>query len=361
MEHRHLELDDWSRIEERLGGAAGLTASAQQHGALRRRRGVRDGASLLRLALMYGPGGQSLRSLSALAAVEGLAELSDVALLNRLKQAADWLEALCRAELAKVAAALATPASGRAIRLIDASRIEAPGGGAWRLHLCVAPQEGRMVEAAITPIGKGERLDRLSFQPGEIRIGDRGYPQPDGLRAAREAGADVLVRLTWNSVHLLDSKGRPLDWTRLFKAARRHGTLDHPVVVSKPRGTFAPLPLRLVMIRKPPQAAAKARLKARRASQKQQRRRTDPRTLAAADFLILLTSLDAKAFPLPQLGALYRLRWQVELTFKRLKSLLHIDQLRARNADLSRLWLHAHLLFALLVEQTVGELDPIPP
>ena len=164
---------------------------------------------------------------------------------------------------------MAAPATGRPVRLIDASRIEAPGGKAWRLHLCFASQEGRMVEAAITPIRHGERLDRLAFQPGEIRIGDRGYPQPDGLRATREAGAD-------------------------------------------------------------------------------------------APALIPLTSLEAKEFPVRRLGTLYRVRWQIELAFKRLKSLLHIDQLRARNVDLTRVWLHPHLLFALRIEQTVAEIDAIP-
>jgi IS4 transposase len=218
-----------------------------------------------------------------------------------------------------------------------------------------------MVQARLTPMQDGERLDRVPAQPGEVRVGDRGYPQPDGLRAMRAAGADVLVRLTWNSLHLLDGKHRPLDWTRLFQQAERDGTLDMPVLVSKPRGGFDPLPMRLIMIRKPPQSAAKARLKARRTNQKSGRGRLDPRTLAAADFLIVLTSLDPKQFPVRRIGALYRLRWQVELAFKRLKSLLHMDALRAKDPDLARAWLYAHLLFALLVEEAVAELEAKPP
>lgn len=356
-----LGLEDWSRLEDRLGGAAALAASAKQHGALLRRRGVRDAPTLLRLALMYGPGGQSLRSLSALAEMEAVAELSDVALLNRLRGAAGWLEALCRDYLAQIAARLTPGVTSHPTRLIDASVIEGPGRTAWRLHLCFAPHEQRMVAASITPLEQGERLDRLGSQPNELRIGDRGYPQPDGLRHTREAGADVLVRITWNSLRLLDETGRPIEWRRLFTQAEQQGTLDRPVWVGKLRGQFEPLALRLVMIRKPPQAAATARLKARRASRRQQRRRTDPHTLAAADFLILLTSLDVECFPVHALGALYRLRWQVELAFKRLKSLLHMDALRARNPDLARAWLYAHLLFALLVEETLADIEAMPP
>lgn len=362
MEHPRLELQDWSHIERRLGGADALSASAREHKALRRRRGIKDAPTLLRLALMYGPGGCPLRSLAALAAAEGLADVSDVALLKRLKAAAPWLEALCQAYLADAAKAAATDTDAdAALRLIDASLIKGPGQQAWRLHLCFAPQAGRVVELDLTPSEKGERLDRLAARPGEIRVGDRGYPQPDGLRAMREAGAEVLVRLTWNSVRLLDNKGRPIDWTRLFADMDGKDTLDTLVWVSKPRGAYEPLPMRLVLIRKPAQAAAKARLAARRTNRKGRRRKIDARTVAAADFVILLTSLDAARFPVARLGATYRLRWQVELAFKRLKSLLHIDELRARDSLLARAWLWAHLLFALMIEEAGGELDARPP
>jgi len=284
-----------------------------------------------------------------------------VALQNRLRQAADWLEALVQDYLSEVAAAFAPEQTGDTLRLIDASVFAGPGGKALRLHLCFAPCAARMVQARLTPMQQGERLDSVPVQAGELRTGDRGYPQPDGLRATRDAGGDVLVRLTWNSLRLLDSKHRPLDWKRLFRDARRDGTLDMPVLVSKPRGRFTPLPLRLIMIGKPPPAAATARLKARRKNQKDSRNRIDPRTLASADYLILLTSLDAKHYPVQRVGGLYRLRWQVELAFKRLKSLLHMDKLRAKDPDLARAWLYAHLLFALMVEETVAELDVKPP
>jgi len=361
MHNSLLEAGGWSRLQTRLGGPRALAASARRHKAFLRARGVPDPGTLLRLAMMYGPGGQSLRVAAALAEAEGLADLSDVALQNRLKKAADWLQALCQDYLHEVAADLAPEQSGDVLRLIDASVFTGPGGKAWRLHLCYAPCATRMVQACLTPMKQGERLDRVPIQPRELRVGDRGYPQPDGLRETREAGADVLVRLTWNSLHLLDEKQRPLDWQRLFRRAQRDGKLEMAVLVSKPRGRFPPLPLRLIMIRKPPQAAMKARVKARRQNQKDGRSRIDPRTLAAADFLILLTSLDAQAFPVHRVGGLYRLRWQVELAFKRLKSLLHMDALRAKDPDLARAWLYAHLLFALLVEEAVAELEVRPP
>jgi IS4 transposase len=47
----------------------------------------------------------------------------------------------------------------------------------------------------------------------------------------------------------------------------------------------------------------------------------DPRTLIAAEFLILGTTLSAEDYPAVEVLAAYRLRWQIELAFKRLKIL----------------------------------------
>ena len=309
---------------------------------------------------MYGPGGQSLRSLAALAAAEGLAEVSDVAVLGRLRRAADWFQALCEEQLARAAKVTGVTGGSRPIRIVDGSRLEGPGDRAWRLHLCYDPAGGRITDAAITTTKGAERLDRLAVTPGEIRLGDRGFPKPEGIRTVLAAGADVLLRLTWKSLHLTHPDGAPLDWLALFGQARDAGPLEVEVRLHKARGPFEPLALRLVLIPKPPAAAAQARAKARRASSKHQNR-LDPRTLAAADHLILLTSLDRHEFPLERLGPLYRLRWQIELAIKRLKSILHIDRLPAKDPDLARAWLYAHLLLALLIEDTLVHLDAISP
>ncbi len=50
----------------------------------------------------------------------------------------------------------------------------------------------------------------------------------------------------------------------------------------------------------------------------------NPNSLIAADYVMILTSLSAETFPAAQVMALYRLRWQVEIAFKRLKGLLRI-------------------------------------
>jgi len=256
---------------------------------------------------------------------------------------------------------LGASAASRPIRIVDGSRLEGPGDRVWRLHLCYDPVHGRIADAAITTMREGERLDRLSVTPGEIRLGDRGFPQPNGIKATLEREGDVLVRLTWNSLQLTDMRDKPLCWPNLFGKADKDGVLDLPVRMHKAHSDFTPMQMRLVIIKKPPAAAAKARATARRASNKDQRRRIDPRTLTAAGYVILLTSLDRNQCPADVVGALYRVRWQIELAIKRLKSILHVDRLPAKDPDLARAWLYAHLLLALMLDEKASEADALSP
>src|SRR3954466_2681780 len=76
----------------------------------------------------------------------------------------------------------------------------------------------------------------------------------------------------------------------------------------------------------------------------------DPRSLVAAEFMILGTSLPTEGYPAGEVLMVYRLRWQIELAFKRLKSLLRMDRIPTQTERASRSWLTAHLILALLCD-----------
>jgi Transposase DDE domain len=350
---------DWQDVVARIGDPAALDASARTFGAIERSRKVADGASLLRLAMIWGPGGYGFRTTAALAEAGGIAAMSNVAVMKRLRSTVCWLEALCSQTLARHFGA--APAVGaRPLRLVDGTRIAGPGKAAWRVHLCYDLPEGRISDFAVTDLKGGERLDRLAIRAGEIRIGDRGYATPVGLAAVRAGEADYIVRCTWNSLSLARD-GLPVKWQKVFAEARENGIADIAVLVGKARDRgWTPLPARLIVCPKPPAAAAESRRKARAASRRNQHK-LDRRTLAAADFVILVTSLPADAYPAARILELYRLRWQIEIAIKRLKSLLHMDKLRAKHPDLVRAWLLTHLLLALIIDATEAEAAESPP
>ena len=87
----------------------------------------------------------------------------------------------------------------------------------------------------------------------------------------------------------------------------------------------------------------------------------DPRSLEAAKYILLLTSLPADAFPPADILALYRFRWQIELAFKRFKSLAGLDMLPAKKPELARAWIYARLIVAIIAEQIAGQVPDSSP
>jgi IS4 transposase len=75
----------------------------------------------------------------------------------------------------------------------------------------------------------------------------------------------------------------------------------------------------------------------------------------------IVTTLNAAELPALQVMALYRLRWQIELFFKRLKSLLHLDTLPSRQGPTAKSWMLARLIAAALAQRLVQPSGPLSP
>lgn len=198
-------------------------------------------------------------------------------------------------------------------------------------------------------------------------IGDRFYAKPPSLQHVLRSGADFLVRVGWNSMRMVTADGARLDLTSIYPSMAPGETSEVPVFVTgrnkrqgrKPRRLF---PARLIIFRPHEEAGARAiRVAKRQHSKKQSGMTLQPMTLASARFLMVLTSLPADQAAATEALAAYRLRWQVELAFKRLKSGLGIDRLVAREPAMARSWLFSHLILALLIEDGASEILDSPP
>lgn len=357
--------EEWSSLLAQVSAAIDLEETARCSGALLRRRQIKTARDLLRLALVYGPGGQSLRDTATWAGLEGLADLSKTAVLYRLRDGADWFARIAAALLAKRSSGLLEAGRtwlGHNVRLVDASCITAPGQGQeWRLHAVYDLSRQRFDRLELTDKGQGEALEHHAVRPGDLMIGDRVHARPDGLGHVLAGGGDFLVRLGSKSLRLQHPNGRAFDLAQALRASKAKGGFDQPVqVLHAGRQSFTPLQARLVILPKPPEAAQHATRKALRASQRGGHS-NDPLSLAAAEHLMLITSIPASQACPDQLMGAYRLRWQIELAFKRLKSLLHIDQLPAQEPRLAKTWLCAHLIAALLIEDILPQLRDPPP
>jgi len=360
MTRESLSNQDWASIVDRLGGPQALEASARETQALVRARVVKSGVDLLRMILAYCLGQGGLRSTAAWATSIDLVDISNVALLYRLRQCGDWMSFLVGQAMTS---GMPTAAKGRLLRIIDGTTVSKAGKAAragnklWRIHAAFDLPTERFGHVELTDEKGGETLDRIAALPGEIRIADRAFLQPDRMAAVLNAGADFVVRAGWKNARWLDASGNAVDLIGAFDKAAAKGVIDRPIWIAHKSG--APLPLRLVAVKKPPQAAEVSRRKARREAQKGQHQ-ISKGTLAAADWVILVTSLDAASFATKDILDLYRLRWRVELAFKRLKSLIGLKGPPGTEDRSARPYVLAHLLMILLLEPLVDAFEDSP-
>ena len=361
MAYQSLVTEGFEGVISRLGGRAHIEKSARETRAFLRARGIDDALVLLRLILAYCLGGKGLRLTAAWAASLGVADISNVALLYRLRQCGDWLSVLAGNALSS---ACPKAAQGRTVRIVDATAVPKAGqkakvsNGLWRLHCAFDLPSERFSHFELTDESEGERLDRIPVDKGEIRLADRAYLSAERIAAVVEAGGDIVVRAGWRNARWLGADGKPFDLIAALKKASELGKIDMPVWLGR-KGAPA-LALRLVAVRKPPHAIAEARRKARQAAQRKGSQISDE-TLVAAEWVILVTSLAAEAYPTDDVLALYRLRWRIELAFKRLKSLIGLKEPPGFDERSAKPWILAHLLLALLIEPLADGLDDSPP
>jgi hypothetical protein len=354
-----LPADHFDKVLGRLPATLDLERLARQTKAIERGRALDSGADLLRLALARGPGGLSLSETAAWATMLGLAEMSDPAVKYRLDKAVEFLDAVMACQLADQAPGAAVRWAGRTLRNCDGSCFRERGSKttSWRLHAVYDLGRGGFSHLELTDKHGAEAIGRGAAIPGEIRIGDRNFARAQSLHEFRQDSAnqaDFIVRVGWNAFSLRRSDGRAFDLIDHL-ATLPNDHLPHEVMVQAMMGPpHPPLPLRLIIQRKTPEATEATRKKLFTEASRRQKA-LDPRSLVAAEFMILGTSLPTEGYPPAEVLAVYRLRWQIELAFKRLKSLLHMDRIPTRTRRASRSWLTAHLIMALLCDDLSQE------
>jgi hypothetical protein len=343
-------IDHFPAFLARLPAHVDLEALARQTGSFQRPRGVRTGTDLLRLALAWGPGGYSLQRVAAWAGERRVATLTEDALIQRLHAAVPYLQAVVSQLLVPVKP---TPCwHGRVLRVADGSSLSQPAskGTDWRIHGVYDLGRGGFTHLEITDSHGGEALDRGKPAAGEIRIGDRGYANAQAWQRflqAHDEQTDFIVRMRWNTIKLLDKAGDPFDLVNWLQTRPSESETHEITAWARSGKRQTPMKIRLIARRKPQDAIE---VEHKRLRQRASRRQTklDPRSLIAAQYVVLATSLAEEEFPADEVLAVYRLRWQIELAFKRLKSLLHINALRTKTEVGTRCWLYAHLIVALL-------------
>jgi hypothetical protein len=354
-------VDDWESIQKLL--PAGWEEQARQTRAflVRRPDGFDSPATLLRVISMHLAQGASLRMTARQATLTGVAAVCDVAVLKRLRQWGEWFGWMTQKSVGELISPL-TPAPmqafpGRCLQLVDGSVVCEPGGkGAkWRVHFALDLLRGRCRQVEVTTHREAESLARFSWNSGDIVIADRNFAKVQGIGHVRQCGADVIVRAKLCEPVLRDAEGERIAILSRLRTLPEQGVGDWRVWLGEGEQR---MPMRPIAWKMPDKEANKARERLRKTAIEKQRQ-LRPETLEAAGYVFPLTT--PREATAPQILALYRMRWQIELAFKRMKSLLGLGKLKKVDPAGARAWLQGKLPIACLIEKTIAVGDLFSP
>jgi len=355
MEERDLRslvsTEDWEVLVRFL--PVGWEEKAKELGALRRCRKFPNAGVLLRTLLIHLGDGCSLRETAAMAKMGNLVSVSDVALLKRLNASGEWFRWLCGELMREWVQRQPERVLGQElnVRVIDGSMIKEPGptGSSWRIHYAISLPGLRCEQVLVTEPSVGESFERFTVCPGEVFVGDRGYGVARSLAHVLTAGGDVLVRINHTNLPLQTPTGEKLDLLGLLRSLSGTRLGDWSVAFSHEGQTF---PGRLCAVKKSAAAAEQSRKLARRRAQKH-RYHVTAETLEAAGYVFVFTTLPRTPYGPKKILELYRGRWQIELVFKRMKSIIGLGHLPKTSPEGIRAWIHGKLFVAFLVEAMI--------
>lgn len=319
-------------------------------GAAERWRGFKSISALLRTLLLHVGKGYSLRETTARAKAAGLANISDVALLKRLRKAERWLQWLCARLAEESGWEVPMESRGWNVRAVDGTVVKEPGrsGNLWRIHYSLRIPSLVCDHLELTPTrgrGVAETLTRFAASAGDLVLADRGFSRPSGVEALTRRGAAVIVRLNTSSLPLFTAQEKRFELLEQIRQWPESGAARQwPVWVHGPEMKIEG---RLCVIGKSEQATRKAVRKIQRKAQ-QGGPETKPETLEYARYVMVFTTLANQQFSADEILEWYRVRWQIELMFKRMKSLAQIGHLPKHDERSARAWLYGKLLVVLL-------------
>ena len=311
----------WSGVKRFLPFS--LDDFAVETGALQRRRGVRDGECLVRSLLLCALPKLTYHTSAQIAREANISELSGQALFKRMVDA----EALMNGLFMHVLKHAASPSecwAGRRLLAVDATTLCGPGskGTDQRLHIVYDLGKGLPVSAELTDRRGGESFKRHhSFGQGDLVLADACYGVGPGLQSLIRSGANFLVRFNFETIRLLGEDDQKIWLEQADAILPAEGYVDFCVYLPD-----CVIPLRVIGGRN-----------------------------NKGKGVWLITDLGEEDIPRDEARALYSRRWQIELFFKRMKSLIDLDELPSRNGPGIRPWIWTKLLLAALAALLADE------
>lgn len=324
--------------------------------ALKGLHGDSSAENAMRVLLLHVAGGFSLRETAVRARDGQVANLSDVAILKRLRKSKDWLRQLCLTLFKERGVPLGR-SGGRQVRVFDATAVKEPGktGSVWRVHYSVRLPSLTCDFFKVTETmgeGTGESFRQFPVGAGDYILADRGYSSGPGIHYVASNQAYVCVRVNSQSLRMQGPDGEPFALVDHLRTVTRPGDVGSWTVAVADQA-HRPVRGRLCVLRKT-QTAINAEIRRLQRLASKKGHDIQPDTLVIAEYVILFTTFPPEEFSPTEVLLWYRMRWQVELVFKRFKQVVQLGHLPKYDPESSQAWLFGKLFVALVTEKIIS-------
>lgn len=348
-----VDINNWETLTQFF--PLGWEEKAKELGALTRKRKFKSVSDLLRVLLIHLATNSSLVETVTKSKYGKLADVSDVAILKRLKTSASWFNWMSNQLLERKGVALLPPSdfTDYKVRTIDASVISEPGstGTDWRLHYSMELFNLQCDEFMISSPQKGESMLNFTINPNDLMIGDRAYGNYKGMKYISDNRGFYLLRIKKDAFSVYDKHGIKINIIDHLRKLKIGETLDlkgYAGVANSEK-----LLVRIIALRNSEGVAAESIKRAKEEMQRKQQKIYEL-TLEYHKYIILVSNLPSN-IEASRILELYRLRWQIELSFKRLKSIFGLGHLPKKDPQAARAWLQGKLFIAILTQIIIDE------
>ena len=322
-------------------------------GAIQRKRDIKNPNDLMMLNLFHLMTGCSLVEISAISKMARIGEISDVAFMKRFKNCNEWFKWIIEKNVSEGLIEYKIPEGLKNYRIlaVDASEVREKGrsGRLYRLHFALDIIKMQSAMYNITTNKIGEKLSNFDFSKKDLILADRGYSTTTGIEYCNKKGVEFILRISANNIRFCDKEGKVFD-IRNKIIGLKAGEKD--VYAKTKEGNI--IPVRVCFKKKDKQSIEKTKKKLHRQESKHQCKISE-KTKLFHEYIVVVTSLDKETATAEEILEMYRYRWQVELYFKRLKSILDYGELPKKKEESIFAWLNGKLMIALLLEKIISK------
>ena len=327
--------------------------------AIRRKRTIKTPLDLLILLLYYLYDDHSLVDVSQFAILKNIGNISDTALIKKFIQCKDWILWLISKMIPNEIIHYKKPEELEPYRVIavDASDIIQKGAvkKTWHLHYGVDLFSLTCNQFQLTEQSTGESLKNFEIKEKDLIIADCAYATITGMEYCLENGGDFILRIRNKAFNLYNAEREQVfltDWLKTLDGGASCAMFYYRDSQKNYKN------VRICALPKTEEEIKKEEKRLKKKESKKQIKISDD-TKFSHRYMFVATSLP-ETFTAEDILSIYRLRWQVEMVFKRYKSILGAGSVPVKTKEATEAWINGKMMLALLIEKFIGSVDFSP-